>query len=126
MAHWYYKGTTTTPIAHPERGPIVLSPKRKIFEAPASAVAHLISVGLVVPAKAPKTPAAQAAGEVASTRSLQEEPESGSSADGSPDVVESASKQQPLEEAVVAESQRGPEQPKKKQTKRKTESSEDR
>lgn len=140
MAHWYYKGTTTTPIAHPERGPMVLTPKRRVFEAPASAVAHLISIGLVVPARVKAAPAVESTSEPApadavvesqAPRSLQEEePRIGSSEDGTSDVVESAGEQQPAgeqpsEEEVVAEPLVGSEQPKKK-SKRKTESSEDR
>ena len=46
MAHWYYKGRSTTPIDHPEKGPIVLTPMMR-FEAPIATVNHLIQANLV-------------------------------------------------------------------------------
>jgi len=46
MPRWYYRGRNTTPINIPDKGSIVLRPRDR-FEAPASAVARLVSAGLV-------------------------------------------------------------------------------
>lgn len=60
MARWYYRGRTTTPFDHPDRGPIVIEP-RTTFEAPKSAVQHLFNKNLVkrMPDPAPKKTAPQ-------------------------------------------------------------------
>jgi len=59
MAQWYYKGRTTTPIEHPEKGSIVLRPRQR-FSAPKAAVQHLLDAGLCsrIPDPQPSTPLA--------------------------------------------------------------------
>jgi hypothetical protein len=52
LPYWYYRGRTTTPIKTAAEGPVVLVPRQK-FYATSAEVAHLRSLGLVVPAKAP-------------------------------------------------------------------------
>lgn len=50
MSYWFYRGRITTPINHPEKGPIILTP-RMVFDAPKSAVQNLLNKKMVVPAK---------------------------------------------------------------------------
>ncbi len=65
MATWYYKGRTPTPVNIPGRGSVVLTRGAK-FEAPASAIHHLIRTHQVAEvlervrrAPSPVTPAPQ-------------------------------------------------------------------
>lgn len=55
MARWFYSGKVTTPVNIPGRGPSIIQP-RMTFDAPESAVAHLLRLRLV---KRVDTPPAQ-------------------------------------------------------------------
>lgn len=99
MAHWYYKGKTPTPISHPVRGSVIVTPRMK-FEAPESAVAHLKSLVVRLPdppIEAPKSapvvsspPVPPAVEETPQNRrSVQGEVETSSDSDGTEGVLES-------------------------------------
>ena len=59
MQWWYYRGTVTTPINIPGKGPTVIRPRDK-FQAPLAAVVHLKKLGYVVICKPPKEVSKQA------------------------------------------------------------------
>jgi len=60
MQWWLYKGSVTTPVDVPGKGPTVIKPRMK-FQAPPRAVANLKRIGLVVPCKDPNPPKKEAA-----------------------------------------------------------------
>lgn len=59
MNWWLYKGSVTTPVVIPGRGPTIIQPRMK-FQAPPAAVAHLKRIGMVVPCKDPNPPKKEA------------------------------------------------------------------
>lgn len=120
MARWYYRGKTPTPISHPERGQVILTPRME-FDAPESAVAHLKSLVVRRPDPAPvvvsdpprapevapaivSSPPVPPVVEVPKNRrSVQGEVEMGSDSAGTEGVLESEPTSTPVEEAAAEE-----------------------
>ncbi len=119
MARWYYRGKTPTPIAHPERGSIIVTP-RMTFEAPESSVAHIMSMVKRLPDPPPTPEVAPVAPIAASVvvssppvppvaevlsnrRSVQEEVEGSSDSAGHEAVLESEPTSTQVEEAEEAD-----------------------